>query len=117
MNASSAIKTVENLEKFIIFEDIFTKKMMVRIPKDIYSKELLLFWLLLVKYFHGHIILEIGKKWGPGKFGSVINIIKIKLSLANLLCTIVDILQKSGQILFDLFQWKSTNYQFMETDR
>ena len=90
---------------------------MVRIPKDIYSKELLLFWLVLVKYFHGHNILEIGKKWGPGKFGSVINIIKIKLSLANLLHTIVDILRKSGQILFDLFQWKFTNYQFMKTDR
>ena len=90
---------------------------MVRIPKDIYSKELLLFWLVLVKYFHGHSnILEIGKKWGPGKFGSVINIIKIKLSLANLLHTIVDILRKSGQILSDLFQWKFTNYQFMKTD-
>ena len=91
---------------------------MVRIPKDIYSKELLLFWLVLVKYFHGHNnILEIGKIRGPGKFGSVINIIKIKLSLANLLHTIADILRKSGQILFDLFQWKFTNYQFMKADR
>ena len=51
-------------------------------------------------------IRETVKKLEPGKFGNIINIIKVRLSLANLLHTIADILQESCQLLFELFQRK-----------
>ena len=49
------------------------------------------------------IIPETVKKLEPGKFGNSINIIKVALSLANLLHTTDDMLQESSQVLFELF--------------